>query len=243
MVDVTKDSLTYAMSGSKAHRRAVADALNVFAPHSVLDICCGDGWLRNALAPPVIIDGIDFYSSAPQGYGLFVPADFNAGVPDEVGHYDAIVCCEAMGYLQNPGSFVQSVRQHLNARGRFVLSVPNPNYVGARVNHLIQGYPRSYSWFAQNDTPEPHMPWLSLGLFQLWLLLGLNGFEEISVHDVDESKPRRVWEHGLGWIVKNYARRQFRKADSDSLRMLWSQALSDQVVYGRQLVISAVAKS
>ncbi len=71
----------------------------------------------------------------------------------------------------------------------------------------------------------------------------MNGFEEISVHDVDEPKPRRAWEHGLGWIVKNYARRQFRKADSESLRMLWSQALSDQVVYGRQLVISAVAKS
>jgi hypothetical protein len=177
----------------------------------VLDICCGDGWLLNALRHPVVIDGIDFYSPAPQGYGLFVHADFNAGVPNELG--------------------------------RFVLSVPNPNYVGARVNHMIQGYPRSYSWFAQNDTPEPHMPWLSLGLFQLWLLLGLNGFEEISVHDVDEPKPRRVWEHGLGWIVKNYARRQFRKADSENLRRLWSQALSDQIVFGRQLVISAVAKS
>jgi cyclopropane fatty-acyl-phospholipid synthase-like methyltransferase len=84
MVDVPKDSLTYAMSGSKAHRRAVADALNVLAPRRVLDICCGDGWLLNALAHPVVIDGIDFYSPAPQGYGLFVHADFNAGVPDEV---------------------------------------------------------------------------------------------------------------------------------------------------------------
>ena len=211
MVDVMRDPLTHAITGSKAHRCAVADALNVLAPRRVLDICCGDGWLLNALRHPVVIDGIDFYSPAPQGYGLFVHADFNAGVPNELG--------------------------------RFVLSVPNPNYVGARVNHMIQGYPRSYSWFAQNDTPEPHMPWLSLGLFQLWLLLGLNGFEEISVHEVDEPKPRRVWERGLGWIVKNYARRQFRKADSESIRTLWSQALSDQVVYGRQLVISAVAKS
>jgi hypothetical protein len=211
MVDVMRDPLTHAITGSKAHRCAVADALNVLAPRRVLDICCGDGWLLKALRHPVVIDGIDFYSPAPQGYGLFVHADFNAGVPNELG--------------------------------RFVLSVPNPNYVGARVNHMIQGYPRSYSWFAQNDTPEPHMPWLSLGLFQLWLLLGLNGFEEVSVHDVNEPKPRRVWEHSLGWIVKNYARRQFRKADSESLRMLWSQALSDQVVYGRQLVISAVAKA
>ena len=242
-MDALGNSPDHAMTGNKAHRRAVANALNAIAPDKVLDVCCGDGWLVNGLARPTVVDGIDFYASAPQGYGLFVHADFNAGVPDQLGRYDAIVCCEAMGYLQNPGHFVQSVRRHLNPHGHFVLSVPNPNYVGARVNHLIQGYPRSYSWFAQNDSPEPHMPWLSLGLFQLWLLLGLNGFEHITVHDVDEPKPRRIWEHGLGWLVKNYARRQLRKADSQSLRILWSQALSDQVVYGRQLVISAVAKS
>jgi SAM-dependent methyltransferase len=231
-----------AMSGSKAHRFAVATTLNDFAPAKILDVCCGDGWLTHALTYPAVIDGIDFYALAPKDYNHFVHADFNLGVPDELPSYDAIVCCEAMGYLQNPGGFVQSVRRHLNSHGRFVLSIPNPNYVGARVNHLIQGYPRSYSWFAQNDTPEPHMPWLSLGLFQLWLLLGLNGFDSITVHEVDEPKPRRVWEYGLGWLVKNYARRQLRKADSEALRRLWSQACSDQVVYGRQLVISAVAK-
>ncbi len=243
MTNGSLDSSAPSMSGSKAHRLAVARTLNDFTPEKILDICCGDGWLTSALTYPAAIDGMDFYASAPKGYSQFVHADFNAGVPEALGSYDAIVCCEAMGYLQNPGLFVQSVRRHLNPRGRFILSVPNPNYVGARLNHLIQGYPRSYSWFAQNDTPEPHMPWLSLGLFQLWLLLGLNGFEDISVHEVDEPKPRRVWEHGLGWLVKNYARRQLRKADSNSLRTLWSQALSDQVVYGRQLVISAVVKT
>lgn len=87
------------------------------------------------------------------------------------------------------------------------------------------------------------MPWLSLGVFQLWLLLGLNGFKDMQVHEVDEEKPRRLWEHFLGWIIKGYAKRRLKKAPSDSVRELWRHAMRDQVVYGRQLVVSVTAKS
>jgi hypothetical protein len=147
-----------------------------------------------------------------------------------------------MGYLQNPGLFLQSVSKHLNKNGIFILSIPNPNYVGARVNHLIQGFPRSYSWFKQNDSIEPHMPWLSLGVFQLWLLLGLNGFKDMQVYEVEEEKPRHFWEHLLGCVIKGYAKRRRKKAQTQSLRQLWSIAMQDQVVYGRQLVVSATVK-
>ncbi|NDY81651.1 class I SAM-dependent methyltransferase [Orrella sp. NBD-18] len=226
---------------TRTHRLAVAKALNESRPTTILDICCGDGWLPESLEYPAHIHGLDLYAESPSGYALFQKGDFNLGVPDNLGRYDAAICCEAMGYLQNPGLFLQSVRAHLNPGGRFILSVPNPNYAGARINHLIQGFPRSYSWFSQNDTPEPHMPWLTLGLFQLWLLLGLNGFKDITVLEVQEPKPRRSWERLVGWIIKAYARKRVRKAKNESVRRLWEQALSDQVVYGRQLVVSAVA--
>lgn len=228
-----------AMNKNKAHRLTVAAVLNALKPQAVLDICCGDGWLPGALAQPTQVDGIDFYTDAPAGYARFQMADFNQGIPEGFGQYDAAICCEAMGYLQNPGLFLQSVRAHLKPGATFVLSLPNPNYAGARVNHLIQGFPRSYSWFAQNNTAEPHMPWLTLGLFQLWLLLGLNGFTEITVHEVDEKKPRRQSERFIGWLIKGYARRKIQSAPSDAVAQLWRQALSDQVVYGRQLVVSA----
>jgi hypothetical protein len=84
------------------------------------------------------------------------------------------------------------------------------------------------------------MPWLTLGLFQLWLLLGLNGFKDITVLEVQEPKPRRAWERLIGWIIKSYAKKRLKKAKTPSVRLLWEQALSDQVVYGRQLVVSAV---
>jgi SAM-dependent methyltransferase len=224
---------------NKAHRLAVAAVLNALKPQTVLDICCGDGWLPSALTHPTLVHGIDFYADAPAGYAQFQTADFNQGIPKAFGQYDAAVCCEAMGYLQNPGLFLQSVRSHLKPGATFVLSLPNPNYAGARLNHLIQGFPRSYSWFVQNTIAEPHMPWLTLGLFQLWLLLGLNGFTDITVHEVDEKKPRRQSERIVGWLIKGYARKKIKSAQSAALAQLWRQALSDQVVYGRQLVISA----
>ena len=226
---------------SKAHRKAVAKELNAHQPATILDICCGDGWVPGSLVYPASVHGIDLYAQGPAGYDFFQTGDFNLGLPDSLSVYDAAICCEAMGYLQNPGIFLQSVRKHLKPGGKFILSVPNPNYAGARVNHLIQGFPRSYSWFSQNETPEPHMPWLTLGLFQLWLLLGLNGFKDITVLEVDESKPRRQWEKTIGWIIKGYARKRYKKANSDSVAKLWKQAMSDQIVYGRQLVVSATA--
>ena len=227
------------LNQNKAHRRAVAGVLNALKPQTVLDICCGDGWLPSALAYPALVHGIDFYTEAPAGYAQFQAADFNLGIPETFGQYDAAVCCEAMGYQQNPGLFLQSVRAHLKPGATFVLSLPNPNYAGARINHLIQGFPRSYSWFAQNTTAEAHMPWLTLGLFQLWLLLGLNGFTDITVHEVDEKKPRRQVEKIIGWVIKGYARKKIKSAPSAAVAQLWRQALSDQVVYGRQLVVSA----
>ena len=226
---------------AKAHRKAVANELNARKPATIIDICCGDGWVPSSLTYPAAVHGIDFYAQAPANYAYFQTADFNLGLPDNLGLYDAATCCEAMGYLQNPGMFLQSVRKHLKPGGQFILSVPNPNYAGARLNHLIQGFPRSYSWFSQNETPEPHMPWLTLGLFQLWLLLGLNGFKDIKVLDVDEPKPRNQSEKPIGWIIKSYAKKRFNSAKTPSVARLWEQAMSDQIVYGRQLVIAATA--
>lgn len=230
------------MVKEKAYRASVARALLAKKPQKVLDICCGDGWLPYALGPDVELHGMDLFEGAPVGYHQFIVADFNQGLPAELEQYDAIVCCEAMGYLQNPGLFLQSVRQHLKEDGVFVLSIPNPNYIGARVNHLIQGFPRSYSWFKQNESIESHMPWLSLGVFQLWLLIGLNGFKDMQVLDVDEEKPRHLWEHVFGWLAKSYAKRRLKKAHSESVQKLWEIAMRDQVIYGRQLVVSATVK-
>ena len=225
----------------KAHRLAVARVLNETRPKSILDIACGFGWVKPALQFEARVFGMDYYCDQPEGYDGFERADFNLGVPDTMGLFDAAVCCEAMGYLQNPGMFVASVRRHLYMGGTFVLSVPNPTFAGARLTNLVQGAPRSYTGFVENRNPDPHMPWLALGIYQLWLLLGLNGFDRITVQEVPEPKPKHAWERVVGGVAKGYLRRRLRKASSDHERQLWIQAMTDQAIYGRQLVVSAVA--
>lgn len=215
--------------------------LNTLKPKTVLDIACGSGWIGKSLDYRATLHGIDYYAPPPEGYEVFQKTDFNLGIPDGFGQYDAAICCEAMMYLMNPGLFLTNVRNHLKKGATLIISVPNPTYAGARLNQLIQGYPRSYSHFVRNVSLEPHMPWLTLGLFQFWLLLGLTGFKDITVHEVDEKKPKRFWEFPVGILSKWYYRNRLRKAESESERRLWSQALSNQVVYGRQLVVSAVA--
>ena len=84
------------------------------------------------------------------------------------------------------------------------------------------------------------MPWLPLNFYQLRFLLGLNGFNDIQIHEVDEPKPKHGWERLVGFIAKGYVRRRLRKATSDQERLMWQQALSDQLIYGRRLVLSAV---
>ncbi len=65
----------------------------------------------------------------------------------------------------------------------------------------------------------------------------------MQVHEVDEEKPRHGWEYVLGWVAKNYAKHRVNKAPTESVRHLWEHAMRDQVIYGRQLVVSAQVKS
>jgi hypothetical protein len=84
------------------------------------------------------------------------------------------------------------------------------------------------------------MPWLPLNFYQIRFLLGMNGFGDVQVHDVDEPKPKHAWEKLVGLISKAYIRRRLRKASTADEQKMWTQALTDQLVYGRRLVLSAV---
>ena len=210
-------------------------------PNSILDIACGTGWLGNEIGYPSQLDGVDAFDSPPPGYLRFFKHDINNGLPNNLNSYDAAVICEAMAYLQNPGILISSVKQHLKPGGIIIITDPNPLYIGARLNYLIQGFPRSHSAFVKNDSMGYHMPWMNLGLFQYWLILGINGFKNIKLHNVDEQKPKHAWERFFGFITKTYYMSRLKKSDNDNEKTLWKYAASDQHIYGRRLVISAEA--
>ena len=223
----------------KPYRLTVARILNEYQPATVLDIACGEGWIKKCMKTPVFVHGLDFYESAPADYDLFSSFWMDEGVPDACGLFDVAVCCEAIPYLQNFGIFFQSVNRHLKPGGRFIVSVPNSIYAASRIDQVIQGFPRANNYFV-NTVADSHMPWLPLNFYQIRFLLGMNGFGDVQVHDVDEPKPKHAWEKLVGLISKAYIRRRLRKASTADEQKMWTQALTDQLVYGRRLVMSAV---
>ena len=81
------------------------------------------------------------------------------------------------------------------------------------------------------------MPW---SFPQLYLFLRLKGFEDIRLHDVAEKKPKRTYERLLGFPQMLYCRQKQRKSLTDEERAFWSFAGSEQSIYGRRLVVSAI---
>src|SRR3989304_8640531 len=81
------------------------------------------------------------------------------------------------------------------------------------------------------------MPW---SFPQLVLYLKLNGFSEISIHDVPEKKPKHLFEKMLGMPQHLYCSSKLKRAITEEERMFWRGAGSKQSIYGRQLVVSAI---
>lgn len=225
---------------TKPYKETVVSLLQECSPQSILDIACGDGWLKEQLTTVVEIDGVDLYAHHPEGYRKFFKIDINEGLPEYLPKYEAIVCCEAIAYLDNPGIFLRSIFAHLKPGGMLVISSPNPTYVGARLHFFVRGFFPGFSFFMKNKERKPHMPWLALGWTQFWLLLGLSGFSKIQLHDVNEKKPKHYWEKFISWPLKIFCLQHKKKSITDEENYFWEVAGSAQAIYGRRLVVSAI---
>lgn len=225
----------------KPYRHTVANHLARLMPHSVLDLATGNGWLAGALPEGITVDGADLFQAvAPPGYRSFIRSDINKGIPSQFGCYDAVVCCEAIGYLSNPGNFLEAIAAHLNPGGIVIISTPNPLYIGSRLLMMLRGSFPSFSYFLKNSESTAHMPWSALGWPQLWFLLGQSGFGEIGMLDVPEKKPKHLWEAVIGLPAKLYCKNKARKASTEQEKRFWDFAGCKQHLFGRRLVVSAV---
>lgn len=224
----------------KPYRHAVANQLARLMPHRVLDLATGDGWLAKAVPETTTIDGADLFQAvAPSGYRDFLRTDINKGVPAQFGSYDAIICCEAIGYLTNPGTLLDSIAEHLNPDGFVIISTPNPLYIGSRFLMMLRGSFPSFSYFLKNTEITSHMPWSALGWPQLWFLLGQSGFRDITMLDVPEKKPKHLWEALMGFPARLYCKNRARKSETEQEKTFWIFAGSKQHLYGRRLVVTA----
>jgi SAM-dependent methyltransferase len=217
----------------------VARLLKGWAPARVLDMPSGSGWLATLLPAGTEIDGIDLFQSKPAGYAKFAAADLDAGVPEDFGTYDAIVSCEGIEHVGNPLALLRSAARHLAPGGHIVVTTPNIWYPEAKLKFLSRGFFPGFPSLAGAIQPGNHMHITPWSFAWLYLYLTLAGFTEITLHDLDQPKPKHAWTKIFGLPQARYCRRRAARAEGEEERRSWETCASDQSVYGRNLVVSA----
>jgi SAM-dependent methyltransferase len=226
----------------KEYMAVVAAILSRTGAKTVLDAPSGNGWLRTAIANNVAIDGVDLFETKPQGYRDFRAGDLDHGFPADLPTYDAVVSCEGIEHVGNPELFLRSAAARLNSGGTIIITTPNTWHPAARVQYLWRGFFPGFPALAGRIEKGTHMHIMPWSFGQLYLYLTLAGFADVTLHDVDEPKPRRAWERLLGPLSRAYCTTRFNKAKSEEERRFWRQAGSPQSIYGRKLVVSAVKR-
>jgi len=224
----------------KEYMPVVAALLRERGARAVLDAPSGSGWLRAMLPDSVDIDGLDLYDAQPNGYRDFRAADLDRGLPDDLPVYDAVVSCEGLEHIGNPELFLRSAAARLKPSGLIIITTPNTWHSAARLQYLMRGFFPGFPPLAGRIVRGTHMHIMPWSFPQLYLYLALAGFSEITLHDLDEPKPRRAWERLFGPLARAYCNSRLRKSAGDEERRFWKQAASLQSIYGRRLVVSAL---
>ena len=228
------------MDRYKPYQPVVASLINTRRPGSILDAPSGSGWLKSLISHNCPVDGVDLFASSPPGYRNFKIADLGRGLPRELGTYEAIVCCEGIEHFGNPEIFFSSAREHLSDNGLLIVTTPNVWYPAARLQYLLRGFSPSFPCLAGKIRHGTHMHIMPWSFPQLFLYLSFCGFKDIKLHEVNEPKPKRIYERILGLPQKLYCSNKARNAQTEIERIFWLQAGSRQSIFGRRLVVSAV---
>lgn len=175
----------------------------------------------------------------PAGYRYFENTDLDIGLPDNLGLYEAIVCCEGIEHFGNPDIFLKTAYTHLISKGVVIITTPNVWFPAAKLTFLLKGFFPSFPCLVGNIIRGNHMHIMPWSYPQLFLFLKLNGFENIALHDVNEKKPKRIYEYILGLPQRLYCFQKRKNALTQEERDFWTTAGSKQSVYGRRLVVSA----
>jgi SAM-dependent methyltransferase len=224
----------------KAYQPIVGRIAEQVRPRTILDLPSGNGWLRQQiLASDVAIDGVDLYEARPSGYRAFLRGDLETGVPDELGRYDMIVCCEGIEHIANPGLFLKSARKHLNPGGTIVITTPNTWHPAARMTYFLRGFFPGFPSLIGHIKPGAHMHIMPWSWPQLYLHLSLAGFTDIELHPCLEDNRTHLYEKLFALPMKSYCRSRMRKSASDEERKYWKTAAEPGSLYARRLVVSA----
>ena len=224
----------------KGYQPVVSQHVREKAPRTLLDAPCGGGWIVRHVPAGCEVDGVDLFGAPPAGYRSFQTPDLDEGLPDTLGRYDAIICCEGLEHLGNPALFLRSLHRHLEPGGLLVITTPNTWFPAARLQFLLRGFFPSFPSLVGKIRRGTHMHIMPWSFPQLFMYLRLAGFETIRLHEVDEPKPKHLYEWLLGLPQLLYCAYRRRRALSEEARHYWRNAGSRQSIFGRRLVVSTI---
>lgn len=225
----------------KSYMPPVVEILNKKLPTTVLDAPSGLGGLLPMLKFNPEIDGIDLFELKPNGYRSFYKTNLDAGIPDELPKYDAIVSCEGIEHIGNPLLFLKTVKKHLSLGGVVIITTPNVWYPAAKLQYLLRGFFPSFPSLVGKIISGTHMHITPWSFPQLFLYLSLSGFVDIKLHDTIDKKPKHFFERIFGYPQKKYCLNRLKKSSSQEEISFWEMAGSSQSIFGRRLVVSAGA--
>ena len=227
----------------KEYGKVVASILNERKPASILDTPSGSGWLSTVLDYDVQLDGIDLYEGVPDGYRNVRQFDLDDGLPQDLPEYEAIVSCEGIEHIANPGLFLKHIHQHLSVEGLLIVTTPNVWYPQARLQYWLRGFFPGFPCLVGKIKKGSHMHIMPWSFPQLYLYLTLFGFREIELHEEPCKKPKHFLEKVIGFPQRMYCVRKQKKSKTEEERQFWKMTGSVQSVYGRRLIVSATAGS
>jgi len=226
------------------YQPVVVSILRQRACRQILDAPCGFGWLgqtfKKDTAERIQVDGVGMWEfpSRYSGYREVREHDLDRPLPPLGPSYDAVVCGEALHLLCNPGVALESFQKQLRPGGTLIVTTPNTWYMRSRLQFLLRGFHSGFAPAVGKRRGEyiPFIPW---SFTQLHLMMSRYGYTDITLHDVEEPKPKRLIEYVLALPGLMYARRKQQRAGCGEELRYWEQAGSRQSMYGRWLVVSA----
>ena len=212
----------------------------------VLDLPCGRGGCTQML----LDRGVEVVSADLHPEVFIVPgrsgiyADLNATLPFSDGEFDAMVCIEGIEHIENPHLLAREANRILRAGGKLYLSTPNVLSIRSRLSNLFRGYPNLFHYMIEIDQEtglEKAIDHINpIGFLELRYVLSQWGFQVESVHASRYYKRMSPLYRLLRFMMRHKGRKS--AATHSRVAEVRKTLLSDQVLFGENLIVEATKK-